>query len=341
VSKEQKTEEKAVATVAQPVAAIAKPGSFIPGGFIDAFGRQVILNADIVRKSICATATDGELTMFLYACKTLTLNPFAHEIYLIKYENQPAYWTVDYKEYMKRAGRNRHYLYYKLEIVMDDKGIFPVEGTCKVYRDDRKAIVYDENHVPLRDERGGLVWDTVPIETTVLFREWAKFDKDHQGDNNFLQATWKVSPRAQFEKTLIKRGFIFAFPEEEWAQLGMEDGDVQGMMVEGEVSDPAPQTKTILNAKTGVKTEVDTVTGEIHTEDRMSENSVKLLGAWGEQWNWSQNDLLAKLQEVQPGCVDLLDLTETNAKRLIKLAQDAWTQFDGKIDKDGYPVQQA
>ena len=100
-------------------APMTKPGSYIPGWFIDNYGRATVLTPDIVRKTICPTATDGELTMFLYACKTLALNPFAHEIYLIKYKDSAAYWTVDYKEYLKRAGRNSHYQYYHLDIKMD------------------------------------------------------------------------------------------------------------------------------------------------------------------------------------------------------------------------------
>lgn len=319
-------------------APMTKPGSFIPGGFIDSYGRSVILNPDIIRKTLCPNASDGELTMLLYAAKTLALNPFAHEIYFVKYENQAAYWTIDFKEYLKRAGRSAHYQYYHLTITMDAENKYPVEGTIKVYRDDRHALVRDENGIPFRDEKGLLVWESIPTETTVLFREWAKYTRDHQGDNNFLMATWKVSPRAMFEKTLIKRGFVFAFPEEEWARMGMEDGDVQGVVVEGEVSEPVSKTTTIISLKTGEKKEVDKATGEIVNEDPATVETMKLLNAWVEQWNWTPQDLVGYMQTEQPGCVDLTQLKETAARRIIKGAQDSWTTFDGKLDDKGYPI---
>jgi hypothetical protein len=322
------------------MAPLAKPGSYIPGGFIDQYGRPCYLTPEIVRK-LCPTATDAELTLMLYAAKTLCLNPFAHEIYFIKYKDQPAFWTVDFKEYLKRAGRSPHYQYYKLTITMDDKGIWPVEGTIKVYRNDRQALVRDENGIPYRDEKGILVWESIPTETTVLFREWAKYDRDHQGDNNFLQATWKISPRAMFEKALLKRGFVFAFPEEEWARLGMEDGDVQGVVVEGEVSEPAPKTTKILNAKSGKETEVDKVTGEVVNEDSATVETMKLLNAWVEQWTWTTEDLLGYMQTEQPGCVALDQLKETAARRIIINAQNSWTMFDGKLDEKGYPIVEA
>ena len=323
-------------TALQPVT-MTKPGSFIPGGFIDAYGRSVILNPDIIRKTLCPNASDGELTMLLYAAKTLVLNPFAREIYFVKYKDQPAFWTVDYKEFLKRAGRNVHYQYYKCDIKMDDKGIWPVEGTIKVYRDDRHALVRDQNGIPFRDEKGFLVWESIPTETTVLFREWAKYESGHQGDNNFLQATWKISPRAMFEKALIKRGFVFAFPEEEWARMGMEDADVQGVVVEGE-GEPVSKTTTIVSGKTGKGTEVDKVTGEVVNEDAATVETMKLLSAWGEQWNWSPEDLLGYMQTEQPGCVTLDQLKETAARRIIINAQQQWTMFDGKLDERGYPI---
>lgn len=324
-------------TALQP-APMTKPGSFIPGGFIDTYGRSVILNPDIIRKTLCPNASDGELTMLLYAAKTLALNPFAHEIYFIKYKDQPAFWSVDYKEFLKRAGRNIHYQYYHLDITMDEKNIWPVEGTIKVYRDDRRALVRDENGIPYRDEKGILVWESIPTETTVLFREWAKYDRDHQGDNNFLQSTWKISPRAMFEKALIKRGFVFAFPEEEWARMGMEDGDVQGVVVEGEANEPVSKTTTIISLKTGERKEVDKATGEVVNEDAATVETMKLLNAWVEQWNWTPQDLVGYMQTEQPGCVDLTQLKETAARRIILNAQNSWTAFDGKLDEKGYPI---
>lgn len=325
-----------VTTELQP-APMSKPGSFIPNGFIDAYGRSVILNPDIIRKTLCPNASDGELAMLLYAAKTLALNPFAHEIYFIKYKDQAAFWSVDYKEFLKRAGRNVHYQYYKCDIKMDEKGIWPVEGTIKVYRDDRHALVRDQNGIPFRDEKGFLVWESIPTETTVLFREWAKYEHDHQGDNNFLMATWKISPRAMFEKALIKRGFVFAFPEEEWARMGMEDADVQGVVVEGE-GEPVSKTTTVLVGKTGEKKEVDKLTGEVVNEDAATVETMKLLSAWGERWNWTPDDLVGYMQTEQPGCITLDQLKETAARRIIINAQHQWTIFDGKLDEKGYPI---
>jgi len=62
-------------------------------------GRHLTATFEDVRKYICPKASDAEIGLFLKTCSSEGLNPFAREIYLVKYaEDQPAAIVIGFVE---------------------------------------------------------------------------------------------------------------------------------------------------------------------------------------------------------------------------------------------------
>ena len=59
-------------------------------------GAPVTVTFTDVKNLICPLATDQETAVFLKTCQSLQLNPFASEIYLIKYSERDKAATKNY-----------------------------------------------------------------------------------------------------------------------------------------------------------------------------------------------------------------------------------------------------
>ena len=57
-------------------------------------GEPITITFQDVKRLICPLATDQEAAVFLKICSSLSLNPFANEIYLIKYSEKDKAATV-------------------------------------------------------------------------------------------------------------------------------------------------------------------------------------------------------------------------------------------------------
>ncbi|RLC93704.1 MAG: hypothetical protein DRI40_08465, partial [Chloroflexi bacterium] len=49
-------------------------------------GRKITVTFDDVKNRICPRATDQEVIVFLKMCRTLNLNPWARDVYMVKYK---------------------------------------------------------------------------------------------------------------------------------------------------------------------------------------------------------------------------------------------------------------
>ena len=67
-------------------------------------GEKVTVTFQDVKKLICPLASDQETAVFLKTCQSLQLNPFASEIYLIRYsEKDKAATVIAIDAYLKAA----------------------------------------------------------------------------------------------------------------------------------------------------------------------------------------------------------------------------------------------
>lgn len=143
------------------------------------------LTPQTVREFINPKVTNQEIMLFLNQCKSLGLDPFKREIYLIKYsDDDPAQFVVGYEVYLKRADRSKNW----------DGISFGTEGSgssmsawCKVYRKDWKEPLFHE----------------------VDFEEYAQRKKGGQ-----LNRFWEQKPKTMLKKVVIAQALRMAFPDE-------------------------------------------------------------------------------------------------------------------------------
>ena len=106
-------------------------------------GEQIIVTFNDVKNLICRLATDQEAVMFLKTCSSLSLNPFANEVYLIKYtDKDKAATVISIGSYLKAAETNKDYKGNEAGIILKDSG---------------GKLEYREGAFLLDDERGKLV----------------------------------------------------------------------------------------------------------------------------------------------------------------------------------------
>jgi phage recombination protein Bet len=122
-------------------------------------GEQITVSFRDVKTLICPLASDQETAVFLKTCQSLSLNPFAGEIYLIKYsDDDKAATVISIDSYLKAAEVNENYSGCEAGIILRDsggklefrEGAFLLEdeksklagGWARVYRKDRDRPTY-------------------------------------------------------------------------------------------------------------------------------------------------------------------------------------------------------
>ena len=166
-------------------------------------GEQIIVTFSDVRNLICPLATDQETAVFLKTCSSLSLNPFAKEIYLIKYsEKDKAAMVIAIDSYLKSAENNDNFDGFEAGIVLKDSGgklefregalILPDEveklvgGWARAYRKDREK----------------------PFYIAVNKAECVRYTKDGK-----LTRFWTQEKQpSMLRKTALKRALVEAFP---------------------------------------------------------------------------------------------------------------------------------
>ncbi len=166
-------------------------------------GEQITISFHDVKTLICPLATDQETVVFLKTCQSLNLNPFANEIYLIKYsENDKAATVIAIESYLKSAESNDNFNGHEAGIVLRDSGgklefregslLLPDEleklvgGYARVYRKDREKSFY----------------------MAVNKAECLKYTR-----NGNLTKFWvKDKQPMMLRKTALKRAMVEAFP---------------------------------------------------------------------------------------------------------------------------------
>ena len=179
-------------------------------------GRSITITFDDVKRHICRNDTDQEVVVFLRMAQSLNLNPWAREVYLIKWSaDEAASYVIAEESYLKAAEQCKEYDGHEAGIIVKDgagnlqheKGTFYIEGDnvelvggwAKVYRSDRKR----------------------PFYIAVNFKECAKMTRKGE-----LNKFWNVMPATMIRKVALARALREAFP----SRLG-------GMVTDAEYSE--------------------------------------------------------------------------------------------------------
>lgn len=75
----------------------------------DDAGRPVRFTSQDIRERLCPNATDSDLALCIELCNRQHLNPFAQEVFLVKYGNAPASIITAYQVFNSRANRQPNY----------------------------------------------------------------------------------------------------------------------------------------------------------------------------------------------------------------------------------------
>ncbi len=126
-------------------------------------GIPITITFDDINKYICPLATPKEVAIFLKTCQSLQLNPFASEIYLIKYSpTDKAAQVIAIDSYLKAAEVNDNYDGHEAGVILKEsagkleerQGAFLLDeerdklvgGWARVYRKDRARPFYISVH---------------------------------------------------------------------------------------------------------------------------------------------------------------------------------------------------
>ena len=145
---------------------------------------EVQITLDDVRQYLCPNASPQEIILFLKTCQSEGLDPWAKEIYLIKYDaKSPASMVISADVYLKTAETNDNYNGHEAGIILKDTagklefriGSFIlleeenklVGGWAKVYRKDRAKSFYAAVPIPeyrkyTRDGKPSRFWNEMP-----------------------------------------------------------------------------------------------------------------------------------------------------------------------------------
>ncbi len=127
-------------------------------------------NLELVKQTIAKNATNEELTLFMHLATKYNLDPFAKEIWFLKYKQTDTpqiYVSRDgYLKYAQQSGKLDGLKSYTVE---DDKGN-PVKGVCEIYHKDMKYPVKAEIKVS-EYKQNSPVWNKYPSAMAIKVAE--------------------------------------------------------------------------------------------------------------------------------------------------------------------------
>lgn len=159
-----------------------------------------------------AKCTETEIKGFILYCKAVNADPWAKEIYLIKYdEKAPAAIALALNWYLKRASHNPAYESYESGVTVERQGTFIDLVGSVVYPGDKLFGGWCKVYKKGADH---------PFERRVAMAEYDK-----------RQAGWTKMPATMIEKVAIMQGIRRAFPDEfsEEPEVGLP------VVIEGEI----------------------------------------------------------------------------------------------------------
>jgi phage recombination protein Bet len=165
-------------------------------------GRSITITFNDVKRHICPNATDQEIVVFLRMAQSLNLNPWAREVYLIKYSlEEPASYVIAEESYLKAAEQCPEYNGHEAGIII---------------KDGAGSVKYEPGTLFLEGEKVELVggWARVyrkdrehPFFIAVNFKECAKVTRKGE-----LNRFWNSMPATMIRKVALSRALREAFP---------------------------------------------------------------------------------------------------------------------------------
>jgi len=166
-------------------------------------GEPVTITFGDIKELICPLAADQEVAVFLRTCQSLNLNPFASEIYLIKYsEKDKAATVIAIEAYLKASETNPEYNGHEAGVILKDSaGKLELREGAFVFNEEHDNLVGGWARVFRRDREH-------PFYMAVSKTECVKIGKDGH-PTQFWQ---KSKQPLMLRKTALKRALVESFP---------------------------------------------------------------------------------------------------------------------------------
>ncbi len=157
------------------------------------------LKPETILKYIAPKATIQEAVMFLALCRKRNLDPFAKEVYLIKYsESQPASMVISKDGMLKRASLHPDYEGLKA-------GIIVKKGEERIVRE---GSIIEKGEVLI----GG--WAVVRRKNQMPFRSEVSLEEYNKAGLGGVYNMWVKMPATMIRKVAIGQAIREAFPDE-------------------------------------------------------------------------------------------------------------------------------
>ncbi|MEA3442546.1 MAG: phage recombination protein Bet, partial [Chloroflexota bacterium] len=198
---------------------------------------KVQITLDDVRRYLCPGASPQEIVLFLKTCQSEGLDPWAKEIYLIKYDaKSPASMVISADAYLKTAETNDNYNGHEAGIILKDTAgklefregsfILPEEenklvgGWAKVYRKDRAksfyaAVPISEYRKYTRDGKPSRFWNEMPASMIrkVALSHALKEAFPNRYSGIYTTAEFELVPEGELPPAYKKNG------EDDWSKF--------------------------------------------------------------------------------------------------------------------------
>jgi len=165
-------------------------------------GEKITITAEDIKNYLCPDASAQEVGIFLKTCRSLGLNPFAKEIYLIKYsKSSPAAIVIAADTFLKVAEANPNYDGHQAGIIL---------------RNSAGKLDFREGSFTLEEEKNSLVggWAKVyrkdrnqPFYVAVSLQECIRYTKEGERTR-----PWKEMPARMIRKVALANALREAFP---------------------------------------------------------------------------------------------------------------------------------
>ena len=162
-----------------------------------------LLTPENIRNYICPKATMPEIVLFIETCRARRLNPFAREIYLIKYGDKAASIVTSKDGYLIRTSENPNYQGHEAGIVLirPKRSDSNIPGTEFEYREG--SLLLKGEHLVGGWARVFKKGDKTPIYAAVTFDEYAQ-----------STGQWPKMPGTMIRKVALVTALREAFPSE-------------------------------------------------------------------------------------------------------------------------------
>ena len=164
-----------------------------------------------IKEYICPEANDKEIMVFVQLCRSLNLNPWRREAYLIKYKGSPAQIVVGKDYFTKCAQQHPRFRGFEAGVILERNGQVVREKGSFLLNTDKLIGGWAVVHV--KDNE-------IPFDHSVAFSEY-----------NQKRALWLTKPATMIRKVALVQTLREVFPEEFGGLYDESEIDVTGETV--------------------------------------------------------------------------------------------------------------